>query len=189
MRFSCTNSQSQRSAPSPYRLLGPESPRLPGAGGDPVFHTLVQELLTPTEKPPRTQDWRRQLDKVRGSSVTQKQVACSRLGGLWPPGPLLWAVGSGAGAQADEAQVAVRVPVGSVWPRPGELQVRRTPRRAPPSPDPPWTLGPQRGGQSAVLGTRRARPVPGSAETDSHHPVWWFPSFSGDVPRGNLKTE
>lgn len=120
---------------------------------------------------------------LRSRSLAADSGVCGR------PGPLLWAVGSGAGAQADEAQVAMRVPVGSVWPRPGELQVRRTLRRAPPSPDPPWTLGPRRGGRSAVLGTRRARPVPGPAETDSHHPVWWFPSFSGDVPRGNLKTE
>lgn len=46
-----------------------------------MFHTLVQELLMPTEKPPRRWDRQRQQDEVWGSSATQKQVTRGRLGG------------------------------------------------------------------------------------------------------------
>lgn len=51
-----------------------------------MFHTLVQELLMPTEKPPRRRDRQRQQDEVWGSSATQKQVTRGRLGGSRPTG-------------------------------------------------------------------------------------------------------
>lgn len=82
-----------------------------------------------------------------------------------------------------------RSPCGSLWVRLGQVQEsfrHRTPLRALLSLDPPCTLSPGMRGRVRFWGPEmQARPQ--ALRKQIRTTPWWFPSFSGDVPLGNLK--